>query len=446
MINAAGEQFYKNRLSPAKRLCKSIFFMFLAAIILFTGVVAPAYASNSSQGLVNSITRIRREKKKLEEELALIENAQQATQEEIDLLAAQRLLLDQEYAYQSELVDMYAKQVADIQQDLVDVQEEEIQRYKELKQILRAMEESPRTSFWSVVFGSTSLKDVLSYVSMVSEVVVFSRNRLNNLSKIRNSIADMRYELQSLEVKYRNSLRELEDQGIEIEEQTAKLTAALLELGEDRAEVSVKLEHIAPEVELTASQKELTQPLSKTTIETLLTLVTNELLDAEIPDQELKNRVQLLSEGLSLVGNVPYFWGGRSYSPGWNKEWNQLRAIQHAGCENYQPLGEYFPYGLDCGGFVFWAALTLYGRPSWDSPVEWMSGLGATGIYTAAEKVDWESKLPGDLVVNTPITHIGYYLCTDSNGTPLYLHCCGNYGVIVSTSAFCRFDRAATIF
>lgn len=41
-------------------------------------------------------------------------------------------------------------------------------------------------------------------------------------------------------------------------------------------------------------------------------------------------RKHILTTALSLVGKVPYFWGGKS-APGWNDAWNTPRLVTSAG-------------------------------------------------------------------------------------------------------------------
>lgn len=57
-------------------------------------------------------------------------------------------------------------------------------------------------------------------------------------------------------------------------------------------------------------------------------------------------RKELMRCALSLVGRVPYFWGGKS-APGWNSEWNTPKLVTSAGSSS---TGTIRPYGLDCSG------------------------------------------------------------------------------------------------
>ncbi|MBQ1931547.1 MAG: hypothetical protein II347_05305, partial [Lachnospiraceae bacterium] len=68
-------------------------------------------------------------------------------------------------------------------------------------------------------------------------------------------------------------------------------------------------------------------------------------------------RKHILTTALSLVGKVPYFWGGKS-AAGWNDEWNTPKLVTAAGSTT---SGTIRPFGLDCSGFTDWTYKTAVG-------------------------------------------------------------------------------------
>lgn len=77
-------------------------------------------------------------------------------------------------------------------------------------------------------------------------------------------------------------------------------------------------------------------------------------------------RKELMRCALSLVGRVPYFWGGKS-APGWNSEWNTPKLVTSAGSSS---TGTIRPYGLDCSGFTEWVYQTALGVTLYDGDME----------------------------------------------------------------------------
>ena len=78
-----------------------------------------------------------------------------------------------------------------------------------------------------------------------------------------------------------------------------------------------------------------------------------------------------LSEEYTVNGNnLPYFWGGKRLEKGVDESWGSLKTIAGSGTSD-QPLGQQFPYGLDCSGFVSW---TLY-NSGYDIDVYYSDGI-----------------------------------------------------------------------
>jgi len=147
-------------------------------------------------------------------------------------------------------------------------------------------------------------------------------------------------------------------------------------------------------------------------------------------------RKQLMTAALSLVGRVPYFWGGKS-AAGWNDEWNTPKLVTAAGDRT---TGTYQPYGLDCSGFTDWVYKTALGV-----------GLpGGSGSQWYASTAITESELqPGDLgFMQGPDekgdNHVLIYAGRDSSGNMLWVHCEGGYGVHMSSPSYVKYFRRVT--
>ncbi|MEG2421193.1 MAG: NlpC/P60 family protein [Oscillospiraceae bacterium] len=138
-----------------------------------------------------------------------------------------------------------------------------------------------------------------------------------------------------------------------------------------------------------------------------------------------ERRKAVVTAALSLVGKVPYFWGGKPSGPGWDENWGTLRQVTAGGVDS---SGSYRPYGLDCGGFVRWAYWTGLGA----APAE----QGSSTLWWVSNPITEAELLPGDLVFkNVPseeIGHVGIYLGKNAQGKKLYIHCAGNGGVVLN--------------
>lgn len=141
-----------------------------------------------------------------------------------------------------------------------------------------------------------------------------------------------------------------------------------------------------------------------------------------------ETRKHIIKTGLSLVGKVPYFWGGKS-AAGWNDEWNTPKLVTAAGSTT---TGTIRPFGLDCSGFSDWTyktavGVSLYGA-SWS---QWDESFAITA----------EELLPGDLGFlmdddGGGWNHVLIFAGYGENGERMWVHSSGGEGVVFNTPSY----------
>lgn len=138
-------------------------------------------------------------------------------------------------------------------------------------------------------------------------------------------------------------------------------------------------------------------------------------------------RKHILTTALSLVGKVPYFWGGKSEA-GWNDEWNTPKLVTSAGSSS---TGTIRPYGLDCSGFTDWVYKTALGISI---------QAGSWAQYTNSTPISADELLPGDLgfLLNSSGTtdHVLIFAGYDESGNRKWVHSEGGVGVHTSTPKY----------
>lgn len=162
--------------------------------------------------------------------------------------------------------------------------------------------------------------------------------------------------------------------------------------------------------------------------------LTDEELIAFVERQNCnETRKHILSTALSLVGKVPYFWGGKS-DAGWNDEWNTPKVVTATGSS---ATGTILPYGLDCSGFTDWVFKSAMGvsikAGSWN---QWDNSYA----ITEAEL------LPGDLgfmaVPGTvPVNHVLIYAGKNEDGAHMWVHCTSGSGVVLNSPDYVSYYR-----
>lgn len=123
-------------------------------------------------------------------------------------------------------------------------------------------------------------------------------------------------------------------------------------------------------------------------------------------------RKYILATALSLVGKVPYFWGGKSPA-GWDDAWNTPRLVTAAGSPS---SGTIRPYGLDCSGFATWVFDTCFGINI---------GAGCNNQYTYTYAITAAELQPGDLGFyrdGNDWGHILIFAGYDASGQRMWVH------------------------
>lgn len=139
-------------------------------------------------------------------------------------------------------------------------------------------------------------------------------------------------------------------------------------------------------------------------------------------------RKHILTTGLSLVGKVPYFWGGKS-AAGWNDEWNTPKMVTAAGSST---TGTIRPFGLDCSGFTDWTYKTAVG----------VSLYGSTwSQWDESYAISADELLPGDLGFlmdddGQDWNHVLIFAGYGESGERMWIHSSGGEGVILNTPSY----------
>lgn len=139
-------------------------------------------------------------------------------------------------------------------------------------------------------------------------------------------------------------------------------------------------------------------------------------------------RKEILSTALSLVGKVPYFWGGKS-GPGWNEEWNTPKLVTSAGSTS---TGTIRPYGLDCSGFTDW---------TYQTAIDVGLNGGTYMQWEQTEAITEDELLPGDLGFlendnGVGWNHVLIFAGYDESGERMWVHSSSGSGVILNRPSY----------
>ena len=167
-----------------------------------------------------------------------------------------------------------------------------------------------------------------------------------------------------------------------------------------------------------------------------------------LPNDLKLNRSEIVSAAESIVGKVPYFWGGKSLAQGWDSRWGTQMEVTSPGSKS---TGTTRPFGLDCSGYITWVFANM-GLPL--DTIESTIGHGTTKQWHVSSSISEHMVLPGDLAFlaipgSVKVNHVGVIVGRDTDGKILVAHCASGANNVVVTTAestgFFYFRRPAIL-
>jgi len=147
-----------------------------------------------------------------------------------------------------------------------------------------------------------------------------------------------------------------------------------------------------------------------------------------IPENLDPTRLQVIRSAVSLVGRVPYFWGGKSEVIGWDTRWGAPAVITSNGNWQEETVR---PFGLDCSGFIAWSLI----NGANDTAALSIIGHGTDLQFSRCAVIAAEAAQPGDLAFTLEndgvVSHGGIIVGRNSTGELMICHCSGREENIV---------------
>ena len=187
---------------------KQILSVFLVIAILIG--MTPITKALTSEEIEDQIEQLKQEKEQLKEDLVNLQVEKEQNQDDIEKLMAEKAIIDQEIQILSQDIENNNQQIMYYNMLIADKQDEletATQRLDDLnqkyKERIRAMEESGRISYWSVLFKANSFADLLDRLHMIEEIAAADNRKLQELNaaavEVETAKADLMEEKQKLE-------------------------------------------------------------------------------------------------------------------------------------------------------------------------------------------------------------------------------------------------------
>ena len=138
----------------------------------------------------------------------------------------------------NEQIQQYSLLIAQKQDELEQTEAEEARLNKQYKTRLRAMEETGKISYWSILFGASSFSDLLDKVNMINEIAESDKLMLQKMADVAAQIASERADLETQMDELEQAKSDLAEQQTALETQRAESDQLILQMSAEYASLS----------------------------------------------------------------------------------------------------------------------------------------------------------------------------------------------------------------
>ena len=293
----------------------------LAAAVMISGVMPGltgtdvlAVSQSQIDALEEQRDALRAEREEMQAGIDELESQQADVLAQKAALDAQNEVYRQEIELVEEQVSIYTQLVEDKAREVEQATADENEQLATYRRHVRAMEENGRFTYLSILFGSSSLGELMSNLDMIGEIMEADQRSYDQYVAAREKS-------EQIQAEYETMLDELDVRQAELESERAELEAQI----EEATQLIVDLE-----AQLETDRAAYEEQLAK-----------EEALESEIQNMIAELERQEAANSITSTGT--YIWPLPGYSPGsaygWRIHpiWGDMRF--HAGEDIGAPTG-----------------------------------------------------------------------------------------------------------
>ena len=179
------------------------YLMTAAALVLICCLLLPSPAlCATSEEIRQEINRLEEEEEEIRDRIKKLQDSITQNREELKGLLAEKQNLDQQIALISAQLSNLETQIRSVKLLIADREDEYAQALLEYEQLnirykerIRAMEERPSPSYWSVLFRSSSFSDFLDRMELIREITQADKRRIAQLTEAADAVERSKNEL-----------------------------------------------------------------------------------------------------------------------------------------------------------------------------------------------------------------------------------------------------------
>ncbi len=230
------------------------FLAVLLTVSLLFGAISTMVSADNAATIKNKINNLEAEagdiadrKAALEADIAAKESKSQSTIDKKGQIDQQIEITRLEIQNTNDQIQEYNLLIAEKQKELDDGLKKQNELNEKYKLRIRAMEENGSVSFWSIIFRSSSLADLLDNINMINEISLADRSMLRKMQENNASLAATRLEMEQDRAALQAKIVELDELNATLLTQKEKAEALIVQLSGELAELNGSYEALEAE-------------------------------------------------------------------------------------------------------------------------------------------------------------------------------------------------------
>ena len=216
--------------------------MLLPMLTMILGGVAGAVTQEEIDALKEQRAESQARQQELKEQLAGLKAGLEEAKEKRRILVSQLEAINGELENINAQIVWYDGQIAEKEEERAAAVLREQEQYDLFCRRVRAMEESGKASYWSILFTAESFSDLLDRLADISDIMAYDQAVMDQLIATREEIERLKAELESARAEQEAMKADLESKQAEQKEKVAEAQRLLDQINADTAEVNRQLE------------------------------------------------------------------------------------------------------------------------------------------------------------------------------------------------------------
>ncbi len=216
--------------------------MLLPMLTMILGGTAGAVTQEEIDALKEQRAESQARQQELKEQLAGLKAGLEEAKEKRRILVSQLEAINGELENINAQIVWYDGQIAEKEEERAAAVLREQEQYDLFCRRVRAMEESGKASYWSILFTAESFSDLLDRLADISDIMAYDQAVMDQLIATREEIERLKAELESARAEQEAMKADLESKQAEQKEKVAEAQRLLDQINADTAEVNRQLE------------------------------------------------------------------------------------------------------------------------------------------------------------------------------------------------------------